>query len=796
MPGENALPPGPLRDFIQALHALYDQAGQPPARAISNYIKKELPPRDYETVSHETVSATLRGHPIPSWGKVRSIVTALAGMSVVEQDLDESVPRFNMLWSAARASGPPEPAVPIVPPADLNPRPVVVRPVQVVRHSDEVSPDGSNEPIAGPLPGSPSRFVERGDLLDRMRGSLAGLPGNPLVLYGLIGAGKTRLARAFVDRYRADYSLIWWVDARSVDAAQESMLRLGRELEVRSRDDVADVVDEVKRRLGSYTGSHLVVFDGVEDDAVFEMIPTAGGHVIVTTRDPQWGQEGSSNGLEVVAFSDAEARQFLQQRTDDLTDEHAGRLMRILGRLPLALEQAVAAKTVTAMNWGQWLADVEEDRGELTVVGRPVDYPQTFADVLRVVLDRLRQQRVPAAAAFELFAVLGPGSVSLALFAHGLAGQNQGALSAALRDGMQRGRIVLQLRRVGVVRLQDDARRLQIEPMVRLTLRAILDRDALESARRHVHAVLAAADPGWPDDVGTDMHREIAAHVHPAELVHSRLGPAQETVHRQIRFHYLVGQYADANRLAQQAVMAWREETFLGPDATLVLQATRQWANALRALGRYDQARDLTADGLSRLRSHHDYGDDHPHTFGMSNNHAADLRIAGEYQRALEVCTEIYDNYKTRYGGEDGRTATSRHNLAVSQRLLGSFALAEVNDRLTLQQRRDQRGNEDWRTVLAVNALGEDLYGQGRYHEALRLLRENPAEGAPASEPLDRGRLLAERTVALAHRGLGDVAEALAILNGHYMKCTHLFGPEHEYTLVARMSYANTLRAA
>jgi hypothetical protein len=325
---------------------------------------------------------------------------------------------------------------------------------------------------------------------------------------------------------------------------------------------------------------------------------------------------------------------------------------------------------------------------------------------------------MPAAMAYELFAVLAPGSVSLALFSHGLAGENQGPLSAALRDPVRRSRIIVQMRRFGVVRLHGDTERIEVEPIVRLILRTILRPAALARAHHNAHAVLAAADPGWPDDVNpSDMHREIALHVGPAGLVHSRLGPAQQTVYHQIRFHYLIGHYARANDLAESAVTKWREETFLGPDNPRVLQATRQWANTLRALGRYDRARDLTADGLSRLRSHHDYGDDHAHTLGMSNNHAADLRIAGEYRRALEVSTEIYQNYQTRYGDQDGRTTTSRHNLAVSQRLLGSFGAAEVNDRMTLQQHRDLRGTDDWRTVLSVNALGEDLQGLGRHRE-------------------------------------------------------------------------------
>ena len=59
MPGEDRLPAGPLREFVQALHELYNTAGQPSARTISTAIRQNRELR--ETVSHETVSSVLRG---------------------------------------------------------------------------------------------------------------------------------------------------------------------------------------------------------------------------------------------------------------------------------------------------------------------------------------------------------------------------------------------------------------------------------------------------------------------------------------------------------------------------------------------------------------------------------------------------------------------------------------------------------------------------------------------------------------------------------------------------------------
>ncbi|MFF4240084.1 hypothetical protein ACFYYL_29760, partial [Actinomadura geliboluensis] len=55
------LPEGPTRDFFEALHNLYLDAGQPSVRAIQKGIGREV-------ISHTTVHKALRGPQLPSWG--------------------------------------------------------------------------------------------------------------------------------------------------------------------------------------------------------------------------------------------------------------------------------------------------------------------------------------------------------------------------------------------------------------------------------------------------------------------------------------------------------------------------------------------------------------------------------------------------------------------------------------------------------------------------------------------------------------------------------------------------------
>ena len=104
MPSEEALPPGPRRDLVTALHELYELAGKPACRMISLRIRDrgDLP----GTLSHEGVSAVLRGvnGAVPRWPNLESLVRVLAEAAIIELSVDTEVVRIHSLWRIAARS--------------------------------------------------------------------------------------------------------------------------------------------------------------------------------------------------------------------------------------------------------------------------------------------------------------------------------------------------------------------------------------------------------------------------------------------------------------------------------------------------------------------------------------------------------------------------------------------------------------------------------------------------------------------------------------------------------------------
>ena len=802
LPGPDRLPAGPPRDFVVALHDLYDQAGQPAARVISKDTFR-LPSR-LEQVSHQTISATLHGAALPAWGKVKSIVVALAERADLETDERELDARFKPLWIAAREAarirgeqGPPDipvvedrPSAPEIHP-ETSPRAIRA---EVLGPSIELPTSMPLSPIVGGLPDRDSDFTGRETLLDQMRTELLNNQHLPLVLHGVSGVGKSQLAREYLERHGHHYQIRWWVQAEEVAAARRSLADLADRLGVGTGHSTDQTIDAVIGRLESQLAPYLIVFDAAGEEGVRRLMPTFGGHVIVTTRDPAWGYDSSSIGVEVPDFSEDEAVGFLRRRDPSLSDEQAEDLVRRIGLLPLALAHVAALRQAPGLSWEEVLRHLDASTEQRTASGQPMPYPPHVLASVEFALRTFGDTNYVALLVLELFAWFGSEPVSVALLRQGRAGEVSPALLRALRNPVDLPKALQAIQQFGLARMHTD-QRIEVHPMTRRALRDLLTQQELERALRNTHEILAAADRSTPHDVvSTGMHREIAPHVLPAALIGSRSEAVLETVYRQVRYRYLVGDYAGAGGLAESAVIAWKADPALGPADSLVLRTTKEWANALRALGQYPRARELTAEAMDLLRSDQRYGHDHPLTLSMSSSHASDLRIAGEYQRALDVDQDTLARCVDQYGPEDPRTADSRHNLAVSLRHVGDFGAAEAEDRTTLEYQRKAHGPDDYRTQLSVNGLAEDLYGLGQYAAVLELQLDHAPGSVRLPGQMVLGALLFRRTLALSRRGRGELAEALAELGDHYRECTTAFGADHEYTLAAMVSYANALR--
>ena len=654
--------------------------------------------------------------------------------------------------------------------------------------------------IWGDVPQRNAAFTGREELLltlhraleERSKASVL-----PHALHGMGGVGKTQLAVEFAYRYFDRYDIVWWLPAEHQSLVLQSLYQLGQKLGVPETVDLEQTASLVLEKLADSDLRWLLVYDNAnEPEYVARLMPSRGGHVILTSRDQTWSEVWDP--IEVDIFARPESVELVRKRSEGVSPEDADRLAARLGDLPLALDQAASFQAETGMRISEYLIELDQHVRELSATG-PASPQIMLAALVRLAVRRLRAKAPAVAELLEMFAYLGAEPISAGLLRRGRQARVSPALGRALRDQIRWDRAVRDLRRYGLAKVDPD-QRIQVHRLFQGALRDELTEEAARRGRANVQHLLASADPGYPDSEGTwPVHAEIGPHIGPAGLLDSELIDARQVALDQIRYLYMIGDLEGSRRLGEAAVFAWSKAEGaegLGPNGEMTLVAARRLATALRGLGFNERSRGLIEDTYRRLTVSPEFGPDHEHTLEAADEMAPNLRVAGKYQEALEVDDDRLQRCRRVFGDEEQETLWARSNLAVNLRMLSDFAGAYEIDADVVRDWQLVVSEHDNRLLFTQANLARDLYGLGQYTEALTLLRRILPPFRQQLGVRHQHVLLAGRTLAIVLRKVGHYEEALAVAAEHHRDSESRYGPQHEHALVAAMTHANSLRVA
>ncbi|TRV76141.1 tetratricopeptide repeat protein [Streptomyces sp. 130] len=581
--------------------------------------------------------------------------------------------------------------------------------------------------VWGGVPRRNTRFTGREGLLAETYQALqeAGTGAGVVTLHGMSGVGKTQLAAEYVYRFGSDYDVVWWVPADRRALYRQKLAELAPELGLSTGPEYGERLRAVRDSLrrGDPHSHWLLILDGADEpDQIWDLVPTGPGHVLITSRNPEWS-EHNSNLVEVPVYRRDESVAFIRRRAPRLTPAEADQLADALEDLPLLLDQTAGWLNDSDMSVEEYIellnGGIDQD-----VVKVSADFPLAFQTAWSILLNKLRDTVPESVDLLRLCSFFAPGSIPVRLLKEMPSGELPEQLSGLLNDPLLWNRAIGQLRQYSVVRLEshesavDEAssgESLYLHRMVHQIVRKDMPDQDRQEFIDVVRRALAAADPGRPTDTRLwPRYAEVTPHLKWADVLRSPDPAVHTLVLNCLRYMYLSGEYRAGIKLGERALTAWRE--LLGETHPRVWDVSHHYANLLRAVGDYAGTEAIERAVVDHLRD--ERGPQDLEHLRAAGGLAADLRGLGRYAEAQELSSWVLTQYRELLGEQDSRTLSAQNNLGTSMRLLGRYEEALELNRRTLEARRQLlRPRHAWTLYSEIN-YATDLRLLGRYHEA------------------------------------------------------------------------------
>jgi tetratricopeptide (TPR) repeat protein len=602
------------------------------------------------------------------------------------------------------------------------------------------------------------------------------------------GVGKSHLALEYAHRHRNDFSIVWWVPAEDPATASLHMAKLANRLGIRSPGDTKpeQVRESLLRELNGRSDWLLVFDNATGPDDLAPFLPERTGSVLITSRNPNWGNLAQSFCLRVLERADSIA--FLQRRTGlSNADGSAGKLAQALGDLPLALEQAAATIEQTRINFSDYLVRYEGQWADLLRSGRtPGDYPDTVAMTWELAFREISRDMPVAAALLNLCSFLAPVEIPRSLLnetAHSL----PRPLSTSVADPVALDAVVARLHRYSLIEANEKTISLH-----RLVAALVRDRLPPQQRENWCDVALRMLQGSFSFD-GDSMHtwgRCAALLPHAAAVArHAELaGVSAEVISKLLNEVGLylnhIGRFREARGVLERALQ--QHEKVYGEDNPRRAAIVNNLGRVLRRLGHLDEARAHFEAALASDQQA--YGETHAHVAEIVNNYGAVLHIAGEIEQARDQFEWALAVCEMHYGAEHPKVATVMNNLGYAHAGLGDVdkAVDHFSRSLTVAEATSGANHP---TVASIRTnLGLALRLRGEGEEARRQFEKALEIAHAALGPAHPDTARAMTYLGLQLQDAGEYNRACELLTRALEIDERLLGPEH-LTLITRLNF-------
>ncbi|KAF7361594.1 FabD/lysophospholipase-like protein [Mycena sanguinolenta] len=652
--------------------------------------------------------------------------------------------------------------------------------------------------IKCPLPSR--KFQGRRDILDKMHDFFLSGPGNQKIylLHGLGGAGKTQIALKFIKDSLSRFLEIFFVDTSTITTLTTGFKNIA------IIKHFGDSHQDGLLWLASNVAEWLLVLDNADDPSInlHDWIPECDhGNIIITSRNPGLSLHAGSHSL-VSDMEETDAVALLLktagQKATVYTEQIAAEIVKVLYYLPLAIVQA-GAFILKSQNLGSYLDLYKENQTRL-LREKPTQSNEHYVWTVYTTWEiSFKQLRPRAAMLLQLCSCLHYNGITEEIFCYASrckfkpSGPSEKEavkfLSSFLGptgewDSLEFTFSMNEIQAYSLINFDEETKLFSIHPLVHAWGRATMDNP--EDCMLIISNILGMAISKRPRWDHTLPSLVLVPHVELAE---------QSAIHSSLVFreHYALvfeeaGKYKQSARILEAVLGEYKQ--ILSEDHPKKINAMNDLGITYQWLGHYQNAKDLAVSVLEKRKQI--MGEDHIYTISAMNNLGITYQYLGDYQNAKDLQVSVLEKCKQIMGEDHTNTIWAMGNLGTTYQCLGDYQNAKDLGISVLEKCKQILGEDHPDTISAMSNLGITYQHLGDYQNVKDLdvsVLEKHKQILGEDHP---DTISAMSNLGTTYQHLGDYQNAKDLQVSVLEKRKQILGEDHPDTISAMSNLGST----
>src|SRR5437588_2794364 len=631
------------------------------------------------------------------------------------------------------------------------------------------------------------------DLHEKFRTAKAANWTKVYAISGLGGIGKTQVALEYAYRYAHEYQAVLWARAESREVLISDFAAIAVLLHLEKEKEDQDSVPAVKCWLDALTRWRLILDNTDDPQILHDFLPLMPkGHVLLTTLTHFTGT--IAQGIELSVLGLEHGALFLLRRAKILPPygtvdqasaddyEKAKEITRIMGGLPLALDQAGAYIEETKCGLSEYLELYQAQ--EITLLkergNKANNHPEAVVATFLLSFEKVQQAHSLAAELLRFCAFLYPDAIPEEIITNG-ASEAGPFLQAFVHNKLKLNVAMRGLLKYSLMHRNPSMKMLSMHRLVQTVIQDGLDE---ETKKQWAERVVRAVNRIFPE-VEVTTWPQCERCLPQAQVLLELIARYQLAFPEAARLLHLTGRYLrqrgrfDEVRpfLSQSFTM---REQLLGAEHADTAASLSDLAELFQVQGKYEEAESLYRLALAIRQKV--LGTEHLATAVSMNDLAVLYADQGKYQQAEALLQDALAIKGRVLGAEHHEIAVSLCNLAAFYHVQGKYDLAEAFYQRGLAIFEKVSASEHPDTAICLDNLAGLYIDQGKYEQAESLSR--------------RALVIKEKLLGPEHPDVSQSLITLALINqaqGKYEQAEGLFqrslaiyektlGRQHDYT--------------